>query len=93
MRKETVVYAAVLAATALLVPLSRWWAVQVLLVPVLLTVPGAVLLRALRVPSRVVSSFPAYVPCASIIVLCGSGLAVDTIGAAVGVTAPLRPIP
>jgi uncharacterized membrane protein len=92
-RKEPAAYAAALAFAALLVPFSRWWAVQVVLVPVLLTVPGAVLLRALRVPSRAVSSFPGYVPCAAVVVLCASGLAVDMMGPAVGVTAPLRPVP
>ena len=92
-RKEPAAYAAALAFAALLVPLSRWWAVQVVLVPVLLTVPGAVLLRALRVPSRAVSSFPGYVPCAAVVVLCASGLAVDMMGPVVGVTAPLRPVP
>ncbi len=92
-RKEPAAYAAGLAFAALLVPFSRWWAVQVILVPVLLTVPGGVLLRALRVPSRTVSSFPGYVPCASVIVLCASGLAVDIVGPAVGVAAPLRPVP
>ena len=79
-----------LALIALLVPLNRWWSAKVLLVPLLLVVPGVVLLRALRVPSRVVSSFPAYIPCASIVVLFGSGVAVNFIGPLVGVAAPLR---
>ena len=93
MGQEPLVYATILAVTAALVPLSHWWAAQVLLVPILLTVPGLVLLRALRVPSQAVSSFPVYVPCASVIVLCGSGLAVDLIGPVVGVAVPLRPAP
>jgi uncharacterized membrane protein len=93
LRKEPVAYAVALAFAALLVPFSRWWAVQVILVPVLLTVPGAVLLRALRVPSRAISSFPGYVPCAAVVVLCASGLTVDFVGPVVGVTAPLRPVP
>jgi hypothetical protein len=78
---------------ALLVPLHRWWAVQVLLVPLLLVVPGLILLRALRVPGTVVAAFPAYVPCASIIVLFGSGLAVDIAGPVIGINAPLRTAP
>lgn len=82
--------AAALLLIAALVPLHSWWPAQLLLVPLLLVVPGMILLRALRVPSQVVSSFPAYVPCASIIVLFGSGLAVDIVGPLVGVTAPLR---
>lgn len=82
--------AAALAMIAVLVPLNRWWAAQVLLVPLLLIAPGVILLRALRIPGQVVSSFPVYVPCASIVVLFGTGLAVDIVGPLVGVTAPLR---
>jgi uncharacterized membrane protein len=62
-------------------------------VPLLLSIPGVILLRALRVPGTVVSSFPVYVPCASIVVMFGSGLAVDTIGPVLGVAAPLRTLP
>jgi len=86
-------YSLTLAAVAVLVPLHRWWAAQVLLVPLLLIVPGSILLQALRIPSRVVRSFPVYVPCASIIVLLGSGLAVDLVGPLVGVAEPLRAVP
>ena len=83
-------YIGALALIAVLMPLHSLWAAQVLLVPLLLVVPGAILLQALRVPRGVVSSFPVYVPCASLIVLLGSGLAVDLIGPLVGVAAPLR---
>ena len=86
-------YSLALAAVAVLVPLHRWWAAQVLLVPLLLIAPGSILLQALRIPSRVVKSFPVYVPCASIIVLFGSGLAVDFLGPLVGVAEPLRAVP
>ena len=73
-------YAGALVLIAFLVPLHKFWAAQVLLVPLLLVVPGAILLQALRVPRLVVSSFPVYVPCASLIVLLGSGLAVNLVG-------------
>jgi uncharacterized membrane protein len=89
-RGRTGTYVAALALVALLVPLDRWWAAQVLLVPLLLIVPGVILLRALRIPGEAVSEFPVYVPCASIVVLFGAGLAVDVVGPLVGVTAPLR---
>jgi uncharacterized membrane protein len=79
-----------LALVALLVPMRQMWAVQVLLLPLLLTLPGIVLLRALRVPGRAVSSFPVYVPCASLVVLIATGLTVDLVGPLVGVTEPLR---
>lgn len=85
--------AAGLVLLALLVPAHRLWAVQLLLVPLLLVLPGEILLRALRVPGRAIASFPAYVPCASLAVLIGSGLAVDLVGPLTGVTAPLRTVP
>jgi uncharacterized membrane protein len=82
-----------LALLALLVPVRNSWAAQFLLVLLVLTVPGVILLRALRIPGRAITAFPVYVPCASLVVLLGSGLAVDVIGPAVGVAAPLRPWP
>ena len=89
-RRRLRAHLAALALIALLVPLNRWWPVQLLLVPLLLIAPGVLLLRALRIPGRVVSSFPAYIPCASIVVLFGSGLTVDMVGPLVGLAAPLR---
>jgi uncharacterized membrane protein len=86
-------FVAVLALIAVLVLLQRLWAAQVLLVPLLLIVPGAILLRALRIPGKVISSFPVYVPCASIVVIFGSGLIVDLVGPLFGTVAPLRSMP
>jgi uncharacterized membrane protein len=80
-----------LALLALLVPIHRSWAAQFLLILLLLTIPGVILLRAMRIPGRTIAAFPVYVPCASLVVLLGSGLAVDLIGLAAGVAAPLRP--
>lgn len=79
-----------LAVIGLLVSVRGLWIAQVLLVPLLVTVPGVVLLRALRVPGRAVASFPVYVPVASLVVLLTSGLAVDWIGLLSGATMPLR---
>jgi uncharacterized membrane protein len=93
MGREPTVYAGALVLIALLVPLQKWWGAQVLLVPALLIVPGLIVLRALRIPGQTVSSYPVYVPCASIVVLFGSGLAVDMLGPLVGVAAPLRAWP
>ena len=84
---------AALALLALLVPAHRSWAAQFVLILLLLTIPGVILLRALRIPRSAIASFPVYVPCASLVVLLGSGLAVDLIGPVVGVAAPLRPWP
>jgi uncharacterized membrane protein len=83
-------YVAALALIAILVPINRFWVAQVFLVPLLLIIPGVILLRALRIPGRVVSSFPVYIPCASIVMLFVSGLAVDIVAPLAGVAAPLR---
>jgi uncharacterized membrane protein len=69
------------------------WAAQLLLVPLLLIIPGIILLRALRVPGAAVAANCVYVPAASILVLIGSGLAIDLIGPLVGISAPLRAAP
>jgi uncharacterized membrane protein len=86
-------HVAALVLIGLLVPVHQWWPAQLLLVPFLLVTPGVILLRALRIPGRMVCSFPVYLPCASIVVLIGSGLAVDVAGPLVGVAEPLRTWP
>ena len=82
--------AAALVALALLTLVHSWWAAQIVLIPILLVVPGVILLRALRIPAHAVEAVPVYVPGASLVVLLGSGLAVDLIGPLVGVAEPLR---
>lgn len=78
-------------AVLLLLPLARdLWVAQLVLVPLVLMLPGLLLLRALRVPGTVVRGSPAYVPCASLVVLLASGLAADLVGPALGVAQPLR---
>jgi uncharacterized membrane protein len=79
-----------LALPIVLVPAHRLWAAQVLLAALVLTVPGVLLLRALRVPGSTVASFPVYVPCASIVVLYGTGLGVNMTGPVIGIAEPLR---
>ena len=68
-RRDFAAHAAALALIALLVPLHGLWAAQVLLVPLLLIVPGVILLRALRVSGAAVAANPVYVPAASVLVL------------------------
>jgi uncharacterized membrane protein len=85
--------AAGLALIALLTPLRGLWAVEALLVLLLLVVPGVALLRALRVDGEAIAMQPVYVPAASILVLFGSGLAVDLVGPFVRISEPLRPVP
>ena len=82
-----------LVLIAVLTPLHASWAAQVLLVPLLLIVPGVILLRTLRVPGESVAQNPVYVPAASVLMLMASGLAIDLIGPRVGIAAPLRAAP
>jgi hypothetical protein len=82
-----------LAVIGLLTFVHQSWAAQAVLVLLLFTVPGVILLRALRVPGAVVAAFPVYVPCASLVVLLISGLGVDLVGISVHVADPLRPWP
>ncbi|MFB4283737.1 hypothetical protein ACBJ59_51160 [Nonomuraea sp. MTCD27] len=74
--RRMVLYGAALVLIVGLTQVRQLWAVQLLLVPLLLIVPGCLLLRALRVPGHRVAAFPLYVPAASLIVLMVSGLAV-----------------
>src|SRR5581483_2370038 len=78
-----------LAVIALLMLVRQSWAAQLPLVLLLFTVPGLILLRALRVPGSVVAAFPVYVPCASLVVLFISGIVVDLVGIAAHVADPL----
>lgn len=91
--RRVVYYGAALTLMTLLSLLHELWMAQLALIPMLLTVPGLLLLNALRVPGTAVALFPLYVPACSLVVLMGSGLAVDLGGAALGVDQPLRPVP
>lgn len=82
-----------LLAIAILTPVHGLWAAQLMLVPLLLIIPGIALLRALRIPGAAIAANCVYVPVASILVLTGSGLAIDVIGPLAGISAPLRPAP
>lgn len=82
--------AGTLVLIAMLVAVRGLWLAQVLLIALLLIVPGVILLRAARVPGAAVAAFPVYVPAASLVVLMGSGLAVDWTGLLLGMAAPLR---
>lgn len=86
-------YAGVLALTPVLVAARQIWACQALLIVIVLSVPGLLLLRALRVPGKAVGYFPALIPCGSIIVLLASGLLLDLAGPVVGLKTPLRTVP
>jgi uncharacterized membrane protein len=82
-----------LVLIALLTAVHDLWPAQLLLVVLLFTVPGMILLRALRIPWTTVANSCMYVPAASVLVLTASGLAVDQIGPLGGITAPLRAVP
>lgn len=82
-----------LAALALLLAARRIWVAELLLLPLLLVLPGVLLLRALRVPGKAVAAFPIFVPAASLAVLTASGLVVDLCGPLAGVSQPIRTVP
>jgi uncharacterized membrane protein len=69
-----------LAVLAALLPARGTWVAEAVGLIILLVVPGRALLRALRVPGDAVLAFPAYIPCASLVVLLAAGLGVDLIG-------------
>ena len=85
--------AAGLVLLAVLTPLHGIWAVQLLMVPLLLVLPGVILLRTLRLPGAAVAASPVYVPAASVLVLLGAGLATDLAGPLIGIAEPLRAAP
>ncbi|WP_157431602.1 hypothetical protein [Actinomadura hibisca] len=91
--RRVVYYGAALTLMTVLSLLRDLWVAQIALVPLLLTVPGLLLLNALRVPGTAVALFPLYVPACSLVVLLGSGLAVNLVGAQLGLDEPLRPAP
>ena len=91
--RRVVVYGASLVVMSVLAVLRDVWIAQLVLVPMLLVVPGLLLLNALRVPGPSVAAFPLYIPAASLMVLMGSALAVNLIGPPIGVEAPLRSAP
>ena len=82
-----------LVLIAALVPAREIWAAQLLELLLLVTVPGSLLLRALRVRRRAVASFPLYVPCASLVVLLTAALAVDLLGPPFLLEEPLQTLP
>jgi uncharacterized membrane protein len=92
-RRGLEIHCAFLVLIAILIVFRGIWALQAVLIILLLSVPGVILLRAFRIPGRTVAHFPALIPCGSIVVLLGSGLAVDLIGPLIGLSKPLRVTP
>ncbi|GAA0964279.1 glycosyltransferase [Actinocorallia libanotica] len=83
-------YGALLVAIAALTQVRELWAAQLVLAVLLLTVPGCLLLRALRVPGERAAAFPLYVPAASLAVLLISGFGVNFLWPLFSDTPPLR---
>jgi hypothetical protein len=54
------------------------------------TVPGVLLLRALRLRGRAVREYPVFVPAAALAVLLAAGLFANLVGPQVGISAPLH---
>jgi glycosyltransferase involved in cell wall biosynthesis len=81
------------AAMASLASVRGVWALQVAEFFLLLSVPGLLLVRAVRASPDAVLGFPIYILCGSIAVIMGSGLLVDLVGPAVGISRPLATVP
>ena len=77
-------------AIAVLLPLRHYWACELVSIALVLTVPGLLALRALRVPGERIVEFPIYVPAASLFVLMAAGLACDLLGPPLGLSKPLH---
>ena len=93
-RRQTALELFLVLAMGGLVLLRGNWAAEAALLLLLLTVPGTVLLRALRVPGDAIFRTSVYVPCASLVVLIAAGLGVDLLGPALfGIAEPLRTWP
>lgn len=81
-----------LAALAGLIALRGSLPAEVVLVIAISLVPGWLLLQALGLSARAAEQ-PVYLPASSLVVLMGSGLAVDVVGHAMGLAAPLQTWP
>lgn len=79
-----------LALIAALLPLRANWGAALMLVGLVLTVPGVIALRALRVPAQRLLAYPVYVPAASLAVMLAAGLAGDLLGPHLGAPHPLH---
>jgi uncharacterized membrane protein len=69
------------------------WVLQAATLLLLLTVPGLLVLRAVRVSPKAVRAFPLYVLGGSLFILMGSGLLVDLLGPPLGISRPLESAP
>ncbi|MGB9112912.1 MAG: hypothetical protein WCF24_09330, partial [Acidimicrobiales bacterium] len=69
---------------------SGIWLFRIVAAIAMLLVPGQFLLQALRIPASAVRRCVTYLPAASVAVLVIAGLAVDLLGPALGLHAPLH---
>jgi uncharacterized membrane protein len=76
-----------------LVALDDLWAARAALLVLLVTLPGILVLRVLRVPAAAVARFPLYVPIVSLALISLVGLGLDLLGPPLGLDRPLREIP
>lgn len=81
---------ATLVISNLLIPIHTLWVARSLLLIILLTLPGVLIVTALRVPRGRISRFPIYIPLASVAYLLLLSGAVDLIALGLGIKAPLR---
>jgi uncharacterized membrane protein len=76
-----------------LVAVDDLWAARAALLVLLVTLPGILALRVMRVPAAAISRFPLYVPIVSLALISLIGLGLDLLGPPLGLDRPLREIP
>jgi uncharacterized membrane protein len=91
--RDLLVSVAAVAAMAVLSTVRGVWILEAAALLLLLSVPGLLAVRAARVEPGAVRAFPVYVLGASLLVLTGSGLAVDLLGPVIGISRPLETAP
>ena len=79
-----------IAAMAALIPARGTWAAGLVLLALAFTVPGVLLLRALRISGDAVRAYPPFIPAASLVVMLVAGLLANEVGPHVGIAQPLR---
>ena len=79
-----------LALMAALLPFRGSWTAGIVLLALTFTVPGILLLRAVRVSGRAVREYPLYIPAAAIAVVLAAGLGANLVGPLAGVPRPLH---
>jgi len=92
-RRELLDSVALVGVMTLACAVRGVWAIELVALVLLITVPGLLVLRAAHIPADAVRAFPLYLLVGSLAAIMGSGLAVDLVGPLLGVARPLATAP